>query len=339
MMVALVLGLGAIAQAQEDTTEQEGRIVRIGPANDSQPAGEMDQEHAPRTWQRGGFGEEQSRPEPAGHWIGVMAGPVTPALRAHLDVPEGQGVMVHQVVPDSPAAKAGVKRFDILLRANDTELRDNNDLVDVVRTAGEQQQQITLEVLRGAQRETVWVTPAERPARPMSEGPAFGEEGDAFNPRDGENPFAWFGDRFRGRNGEGFDFRGFGPGAVLGGRAFGGHAEIPNGVAVSIQKQNDEPAHITVQRGDETWEVVGDDPKSLDQLPDDLRPFVEQLLGQTDQPGFNAGLPAMRGPQVIPRFGEHEAQLREQLQAMEERMRNLERHLRGPADAPADDSQ
>ena len=345
LMVAIVFGLGAVAQAQEDATEPEGRIIQIGPADNASPVPATEQGRAPRTWPRPGepsapgFGE-QAPPTTAGYWIGVMAGPVSPALRAHLDLPEDQGVMVVEVVPDSPAAKAGLKQYDVLLRANDIELRDKHDLVDLVRTAGDEQQQITLEVLRGTGRETVWVTPAVRPEQPVMHGRGFGEEG-VFGgeiPEGAHELFGWFGDRFgdeaRGPN----TFRRFGPGTVLGRRAFR-MAEIPNGVSVSIQKQNDEPAHITVQRGDESWEIVGDDPASLEQLPEDLRPFVEQMLGQSDQPGINVGLPAMPGPQIVPRFGEHEARLREQLQAMEERMRNMEQRLRGPADAPADDTQ
>jgi hypothetical protein len=70
--------------------------------------------------------------------------------------------------------------------------------------------------------------------------------------------------------GPGFDFRHFGPGVIVGGQGFG-VAQMPNGVSISIQKENDQPAHITVKRGNETWEVVGDDPESLQQLPDDLR--------------------------------------------------------------------
>ena len=62
-----------------------------------------------------------------------MGGPVTPELRAQIDIPEGQGLLVRQVVPDSPAAKAGLKNFDILLRANDTDLHDMRDLMELVR--------------------------------------------------------------------------------------------------------------------------------------------------------------------------------------------------------------
>jgi hypothetical protein len=356
LMVTLVLGLGAIAQAQDDASEPEGRIIQIGPADadDAQPAPPADQRRAPRTWPRQGgqptegFGEPAVQ-EPAGHWIGVMAGPLSPALRAHLDVPEDQGILAYEVVPDSPADKAGLKKYDVLLRANDVDLHDKNDLVDLVRTAGDQQQQITLEVLRGTQRETVWVTPAERPERPVMHGPAFGEQGapDGGVPAAPNDFFGWFGDRFgdetRGPN----TFRRFGPGAVVGGRNFG-HAEIPNGVSVSIQKQNDEPAQITVQRGDETWEIVGDDPESLEQLPDDLRPFVEQLLGQTALNRFQLTMPAVParpgapvtpGAPAIPGFDEHQARIRQQLEAMEQRMRELEQRLQGRAAAPADDTQ
>jgi len=340
--VALVLGLGTIAQAQDDTTEPEGRIVRIGPADEAKPAPTIDEGRAPQTWpQNGGFGEP-SMPVQSGYWIGVMAGPVSPALRAHLDIPAGQGVLVRDVLPDSPAAKAGLKQYDILLRANDIELRDRDDLVDLVRTAGEQKQQITLEVLRGAERETVWVTPAEQPEQPVMHGRPFGSrgDGDAVVPGTPNDLFGWFGDRFDGRNGGPFAFRRLGPGAVVGGRALG-FAEIPNGVSVSIQKQNDQPAQITVRRGDETWEIVGDDPQSLEQLPDDVRPFVEQLLGQTEHDGFHDfTMPVVPDVHQMQQFGQHEAQLQQQLQAMEQRMRELEQRLLGhPADAEPADTQ
>ena len=85
-------------------------------------------------------------------------------------------------------------------------------------------------------------------------------------------------------------FRMFGPGTVLQGQRVSFN-QMPNGVSVSIQKQNDEPAHITVQRGNDTWNIVGDDPASLAQLPEDVRPFVEQLL--TGGGPMQIPLPAM----------------------------------------------
>src|SRR6185312_4338118 len=87
-----------------------------------------------------------------------------------------------------------------------------------------------------------------------------------------------------------FEFRNFGPGVIVGGGQ--GVANLPDGVSVSIQKENDKPARITVKRGDETWNVAGDDPESLKSLPADLRPFVEQMLhggGRLPNPNFGRG--------------------------------------------------
>ncbi len=48
-------------------------------------------------------------------WIGVSAGPVEPALRSQLRLPEGQGLQVQEVHAGSPAAKAGIEAGHILM--------------------------------------------------------------------------------------------------------------------------------------------------------------------------------------------------------------------------------
>src|SRR5512146_1880559 len=62
-------------------------------------------------------------PHPSEYWIGVECYPASETLRSQLDLPEGQGIVVEQVLPESPGAKAGVKRHDILLTAGDKPLR------------------------------------------------------------------------------------------------------------------------------------------------------------------------------------------------------------------------
>jgi hypothetical protein len=47
--------------------------------------------------------------------LGVIVEPLHPALRDQLSVAENEGVLVREVVPDSPAAKVGIKPHDILL--------------------------------------------------------------------------------------------------------------------------------------------------------------------------------------------------------------------------------
>jgi membrane-associated protease RseP (regulator of RpoE activity) len=281
-------------------------------------------------------------PEQPKHWIGLLGGPVTPELRAHLEIPADQGLLVRQVLPESPAAKAGLETYDILLRANETDLHDMRDLMELVRTSGEQQAQITLEVVRHGKRETVYITPEARPEKitgvqadattRRGDGPGFGDYSGENVPEDVLKFFEQRG----GREGGPFAFRMFGPGTVLRQHP-AGVGGIPSGVSVSIQKQDDQPAHITVKRGDQTWEVVGDDPGSLQQLPDDVRPFVEQLLHGggmqmpiPDMQQFNS--PAPPGAPGV--FNDRE--LRDRLEAMERHLQQLEERLQGSADeAPA----
>jgi len=149
-----------------------------------------------------------------------------------------------------------------------------------------------------------------------------------------------FGDGAPHGPGRPFQFRVFGPGTVLNRQPFG-LPDMPNGVSVSIQKQNNGPAQITVKRGDEAWNVVGDDPGSLEQLPEDLRPFVEQLLAgggpmQIPLPAMpNMTMPNMPG--VPNAFNDDELQQR--LQKMEQHLEQLQLQLEQQFDKVHGDDQ
>jgi hypothetical protein len=265
-----------------------------------------------------------------------------------VDLPAEQGLLVREIVPNSPAAKSGLKLYDILLRANDTQLREMGDLVELVRAAGQMQGQVTLEVLRKGQRESIAVKPEERPADVAAQVPGgLGEGG-----FDAGNGIGQFGQipglenipRLRGLL-EGFagdglpmEFRQFGPGVIVG--QGGGLANIPNGVSVSIRKQNDQPARITVGRGDETWEIVGDDAESLNQLPEELRPFVERMLQGNAANRFNFDgdiiqrvLPQGEPPEVGGR------RLRQRLENMERQVQQLLEQSRGTDQPVIDESK
>ena len=51
----------------------------------------------------------------AGGWMGVRSIPVSDSLRAQVDIPDGQGIVLDFVAPDGPAAKGGLAAHDILL--------------------------------------------------------------------------------------------------------------------------------------------------------------------------------------------------------------------------------
>jgi membrane-associated protease RseP (regulator of RpoE activity) len=312
LMAALVFGSGAIGQAQAAEEEaQGGPVVQIGQADEGTATPNNHQEERVI---------DQTAPK---YWIGLGVGVISPdhVLRAFVDIPEKQGLLVATVAKGSPAEKAGLKPHDILLRANDTDLHELSNLTDLVAAEGAKKGQIAIEVLRKSGRETVYVTPEDRPAE--AQRPQFG----------GDDSFGGFGanglpqellQQFRGRGP--VEFRNFGPGVILGEGQ--GITNVPNGVSVNIQKEGDKPAKITVQRGEEKWTVSGDDEESLKQLPEDLRPFVEQMLhgNSIDQGGVGLG--------QMPDFGD--GRLRERLERMEKQMQQmLERMNQDHQDHPA----
>jgi hypothetical protein len=80
-------------------------------------------------------------------WLGLETAPPSPQLVDHLDLKPGFGLIVTHVMEESPAAKAGVKVNDILLRLGDQELVNFEQLSVLVRSKGEGDK-VMLTVLR-----------------------------------------------------------------------------------------------------------------------------------------------------------------------------------------------
>jgi serine protease Do len=81
-------------------------------------------------------------------FLGVEAVSAPPALSAQLKLPEGYGLVVNVVVPDSPAAAAGLQKHDVLLRLDDQILVDQRQLSVLVR-AKKEGDKVTLTYIRG----------------------------------------------------------------------------------------------------------------------------------------------------------------------------------------------
>jgi hypothetical protein len=211
-------------------------------------------------------------PEPAEYWLGIGCRPMPPSLRAQLNLPEKQGLLVEAVVPDSPAAKAGIVQHDVLLRASDKPLAEPRDLVRAIEAT--KQAKLKIDLIHGGKPKTVEATPAKRPEE------ARRHAGAAPAPADWETMEKWL--REMGPVGEAegprppLRFRFVHPGMIVPpGVAVA--SSLPAGVSVVISKEGDQPAKIVVRRGDRKWEVTE---KELDKLPADLRPHVERLLGR-----------------------------------------------------------
>ncbi|MDR2441175.1 MAG: PDZ domain-containing protein [Planctomycetaceae bacterium] len=107
---------------------------------------------------------------PASFWIGVQVAPVPDIFLSHFKVKnedkEDSGrVVIEQVVPDSPAAKAGLKRGDVILQFAGKEINTLHDLVGQVSEAKETTKQI--QIIRDGAKMDLNITPVPRPIEQM----------------------------------------------------------------------------------------------------------------------------------------------------------------------------
>src|SRR5690606_34683674 len=140
------------------------------------------------------------------------------------------------------------------------------DLRKAVDEAGENE--LALEVLRGGKAVTVKVVPEKRPAsRTFIRG---------VPDRPPQVLREWM-ERFgRGEPPGEFRYRIFGPGVVL-----PGERGLPKDLSITVTRSGNEPARLTIKRGDERWEVSEDE---LDKLPPDIRAHAERMLGRPGLP-------------------------------------------------------
>jgi len=78
-----------------------------------------------------GAGSWQIDPGPK-PWLGVTMEPVSDELRAQLPLDEGAGLILRNVSPDGPAAKAGLQKNDVLVKLDDQLLINSNQLSALV---------------------------------------------------------------------------------------------------------------------------------------------------------------------------------------------------------------
>lgn len=200
--------------------------------------------------------EQPEKPQATDYWIGVRCAEVPEVLRAQLDLPEGQGVLIDQVIADAPAEEAGLKTFDVIVSVAGKKVTNPRDVADaVVQADGDE---LKVDYLRGGKQHTVTVKPGLRPGAIMRE-------------RDQRSVQQWL-ERF----GEGpLSMRFVHPGMVLPPGASVAPS-LPNDMTVTIEKHGEKPAKITVKQGDKTWQA-GEE--SLDKLPEEARNYVQRMLG------------------------------------------------------------
>src|SRR6266581_8039494 len=94
-------------------------------------------------------------------FLGVETSEVPSVVNEQLGFAKGFGLVVDYVVPDGPAAAAGVQRNDIIKMLNDQILIDPNQLSKLVRSFSEGTT-VTLTVLRKGQEQKITVKLAKK---------------------------------------------------------------------------------------------------------------------------------------------------------------------------------
>src|SRR5690606_22990817 len=95
-------------------------------------------------------------------YLGVSATPVSAELRAHVgEIPRGVGLTVGYIDPVGPAAEAGLKLHDVLVRLDD-QLLINAEQLSVLVRMREEGEEVTLTVMRAGEEQEIEVTLGEK---------------------------------------------------------------------------------------------------------------------------------------------------------------------------------
>ena len=175
LVAALALGFSPATFAQE--SEDEERTVRVMVLGDGQvevleerhlgppPGSARSDDLTTRLF-------EIAVSAQGGAYLGVELVNLNEPLRAHFGVPEGSGVLVSNVVDDSPAARAGVHVGDILTRFDGEDVASSRRLTSMVRRS-EAGDPADLEIWRDGKVETLSTTLDERPRPDLKPGSFF----------------------------------------------------------------------------------------------------------------------------------------------------------------------
>lgn len=89
-------------------------------------------------------------------WVGVYIQPLTSELSSYLGIEQTAGILVAEVVDNSPAQIAGIQKGDIIKKANDQEIASTSNFTNIVSRM-EIGTKLNIEVLRSGQTKEITV--------------------------------------------------------------------------------------------------------------------------------------------------------------------------------------
>ena len=104
--------------------------------------------------------------------LGVMVMSMTPELRTYFGAPNGRGLLVAKVEPDSAAAKAGVKVGDVLVGVKGNAVDEARDVIAALADS-KQGESVRVELVRDKKPVAFDVTIAPNKTSSLSERPEW----------------------------------------------------------------------------------------------------------------------------------------------------------------------
>ncbi len=239
-------------------------------------------------------------------FLGVQCEPAPQYVKKHV-LNTDYGLLVRDVMPNSPAAKAGIQQGAILLQANGKPLATPAALQQAVQQSKGKPMKLLL--WQQGKKQELLVQPKQldwrrfpRTATSLPQFPAF--------------PPVWF-------MPPGMDFF---PGTK-------GQPKIPDDVSIRIEKPAGKPAQVRVQRGKEVWVAPLD---QLHKLPPEPRRWIRRLLGTAlswpfePMPMEQWEVPPFPPSAMPPEFQQQLQQMNRRLQQLHKRLQQLEQRLQQP---------
>ncbi len=101
-------------------------------------------------------------------WIGIAVQEITPELAESFKLKDTQGVLIAEIVKDSPADQAGIKAGDILLTVAGQKLFDSSVMLDTI-SGLPPGKHVSLEIIRNQEKLTMSVKVGKRPRQKTAE--------------------------------------------------------------------------------------------------------------------------------------------------------------------------
>jgi serine protease Do len=118
-------------------------------------------------------------------YMGVTLQEIDADLATHFDLPTRSGALVAEVVPDSPAEKAGLQQGDVITQFEGKPVKDSRHLKLAVANYAPGQK-VSAEILRDGKKKNVDIEVAARPSeRSLARG--YGGDGRDFGPDESED--------------------------------------------------------------------------------------------------------------------------------------------------------